>query len=1036
MSDNPAHSAPSTSHKDDKAAIQASASLLHALSIQHIVHYTQQNHALTPSEDAIEWVLHRWPNTQEARRQVTETTLGDIRQQWTHQPARLKSNYQNALTAILLYLHHALGWEIPKTEEKKLVDRDAKLFENITSHAHAAYRLLQGYNTFLETFYQKRTPLSQEQVALIVALEVAPLPIDYLHHILTSPDCIEIVDNRLYLRLIHIQGRQSKGRPDKEADDASFTRYHLPLSVYRALTTFYEQKAATLSHASTGLNLFRDRLYAFTVQLLTGAETPSRMRASPHLCSKRQLHFLFQAVWYYRDDVVPTLLKDIAYPTRHVAYELQSPCIPNQKKQIDDIYTQTWDDKWYEKIETGKKERWPHQTLLNDFKRNGTKPTNYKVTQWQVHNVLPQLAALFVRSLILFGGKRVKNLGDSTLTQYSGLKKILEPFPLSFESSQSHDELMAWAHSTYARLTTPSSQQKLRRFFEFLTTQDLTDHINLNELHNPTVPINVDANFISIDALHQIVHALVSNTKGHFLQRLFSASAVILAYFGKLRRGEIIRLRIKDIWPAKKDVTNNGQDKDNDRDKDKDNNQYFTLHITQTKEGKTKSRQSRWVHVYLPPEFATLIRMCIKLKPKLSARAGMTSRSPQMPLIGFENESTTSRQLHYLFPATKAIKAICGEGARFHHLRHSGAFVSLLQSLHFINYAVDVDMGLPPKLHALMTQEVLKEQFQHWLELQDTLSLNDNVLFEELIREIGHKHYATTRKHYVHGIDWLYPFYRKAGNQKESKHYTRAELCWLLGLKKGSNDLSRRIAKLDAQYAQLSTEEKKHYPLLFSEEALRNHLFPPKLKGQPNTVATLHLTTLLTELYDKALRANQPDCHSFPRIQHSLLKTLFCQQYNHNEDRFLISDISTIWAYSNKHKPEVSRKKWEKAIGKVKHMALIDGDGEPHILIKMSTNQKDGTLFREAFKVPELQFFHSTFNLMVNEKTDPIRQEKNIRKHFADEKDTLLITKKREGSTALHITLSLRESITLAPQTVHYIYEYLTYFQTHTQQAS
>lgn len=350
---------------------------------------------------------------------------------------------------------------------------------------------------------------------------MAPLPIDYLHHILTSPDCIEIVDNRLYLRLIHIQGRQSKGRPDKEADDASFTRYHLPLSVHRALTTFYEQKAATLSHASTGLNPFRDRLYAFTVQLLTGAETSSRMGASPHLCSKRQLHFLFQAVWYYRDDVVPTLLKDIAYPTRHVAYELQSPCIPNQKKQIDDIYTQTWDDKWYEKIETGKKERWPHQTLLNDFKRNGTKPTNYKVTQWQVHNVLPQLAALFVRNLILFGGKRVKNLGDSTLTQYSGLKKILEPFPLSFESSQSHDELMAWAHSTYARLTTPSSQQKLRRFFEFLTTQDLTDHINLNELHNPTVPINVDANFISIDALHQIVHALVSNTKGHFLQRLF-----------------------------------------------------------------------------------------------------------------------------------------------------------------------------------------------------------------------------------------------------------------------------------------------------------------------------------------------------------------------------------------------------------------------------------------------------------------------------------------------------------------------------------
>ena len=207
MSDNSSHCAPSTCHKDDKVDIRASSSLMRALSIDHIVYYAQQNSALTPLEDAIKWVLHRWPKTQQAHRQVTEATLNDIRQQWTHQPAKLKANYQ----------------------EKKLVDHDAKLFENITSHACASYHLLQGYNTFLETFYKKRTPLSQEQVALIVALEVAPLPLDYLHQILTSPDCIEIVDNHLYLRLIHIQGRQSKGRPDKEADDASFTRYHLPL---------------------------------------------------------------------------------------------------------------------------------------------------------------------------------------------------------------------------------------------------------------------------------------------------------------------------------------------------------------------------------------------------------------------------------------------------------------------------------------------------------------------------------------------------------------------------------------------------------------------------------------------------------------------------------------------------------------------------------------------------------------------------------------------------------------------------------------
>ncbi len=1024
MSDNASRSAPSATREDDETGIKSFSPLLGTLSAQQIAQYAQQNHALTPSEEAIEWVLHHWPKAQEIRRHVTESTLRNIRQQWTHQPARLKTNYQNALTAILLYLYHALGWEVPQTEEKKLVDHDAKLFENITAHAHTAYRLLQGYNASLEILYKERHPLSQEQVALMVALEVAPLPLDYLHRILISPDCIEIVDNRLYLRLIHPQDHQHKTHKGKEAEKTSFTRYHLPLSVYRALTIFYEQKTDTLSHASLGLDPLRDRLHAFIGQLITDADPSPMVGTSTQSCSKTQLHFLFQAVWYYRDDVVPTLLKDIAYPARHVAYALQKPLIPNQKKQLDAIYTQTWDDKWYEKVTHSKKEQWPHQKLLNDYISTRAKPTDYEVTRWQRHNVLPQLASLFVKNLILYGGERVQNLSDSTLTQYSGLTKILQSSPLSFEASQNHDELMAWAHHTYATLTTPSSQQKLHRFFKFLTTQDLTDHINLNELHNPIVPIHVDANFISIDALDQIIHALVSHKKGHFFQRLFSASAVILAYFGKLRRGEIVRLRIKDIWAAKHISSHHGQD----------DNQCFTLNITQTREGKPKSKQSRLVHIYLPPEFATLIRMCIQLKPRLSTRGGIVSRSPQMPLIGFEGESTTSRQLHYLLPATKAIKAICGEDARFHHLRHSGAFVYLLQSLHFISHDVDTEMGLPARLQPLMTQDVLKMQFQHWLELQDTMSLNDNVLFEEFTREIGHKHYATTRKHYVHGIDWLYPFYRKGGNQKKEKHYTRVELCWLLGLKIGSNDLSRRIAKLDTRYAQLSAEEKKHYSLLLSEDSLRDHLFSQKPSTKPTAVTTPPLTTLLTELLDKALRANQPDCDPFPSVQHSLLKTLFCRQFNRCQDRFLFSDISTIWAHSNKHKPELSHKKWEKAIRKVKNMALIDDDGKPHIFVKMSTNQKDGALFRDAFKVPELQFFHATFNLRVNEKTDPTRQKNNIREGFADEKDTILVTKQHGGSTELHITLSPRNNITLAPQTMHDIYEYLTYFQTHTPQ--
>ncbi|WP_146144316.1 hypothetical protein [Photobacterium sp. GB-1] len=127
---------------------------------------------------------------------------------------------------------------------------------------------------------------------------------------------------------------------------------------------------------------------------------------------------------------------------------------------------------------------------------------------------------------------------------------------------------------------------------------------------------------------------------------------------------------------------------------------------------------------------------------------------PTTPLLGFENESMTSRQLHYLLPFTKALKVLWGNNVRFHHLHHSGAHWLMYQGLLLSLGWDDSPFCIGNATQAMLTKQACQERFHFWLEGHDFSHINDGLLLFDVIGEqLGHSHYATTRWSYLHGIE-------------------------------------------------------------------------------------------------------------------------------------------------------------------------------------------------------------------------------------------------------------------------------------------
>tara|TARA_R110002050_G_scaffold190109_1_gene324730 strand:- start:1492 stop:4422 length:2931 start_codon:yes stop_codon:yes gene_type:complete len=926
-----------------------------------ICDYFCRNSTKCATKDDLKWVFERWLPLMDSAKpseQIKTLTLNEINaiNKFIKTVSTGKQrHYKLALVNIVTYLGDVLHWQLPEVKELPWEDQDLIWFSKINHCADEAFQVLDAYSQSKVALFNQRCQPSAEFVALAIAMEVAPFSIHYLTSIINDPNCVIIEDTETYLKVDHLGGlNKQKG----EDDDVFFTRYHLPLFVYRLLCDYQKEPIKGLT---------TQKLHKRLNQLIE--DEPFYLTAKPVW----HWQHLFQAVWNYRDNVVPTLLKDISYPERHVAFVKIETTLKDTRQQLKSIYDYDWRAPLSGSSTSQSQENdWPHKRLLSN--KHVDKQLDCRLSEFEQHNILPAMLYRYTQELIEHGGVNKSVLADNTIYNYTTLQSKLTSHPLSYANAIDEEALQLWAHRVYYSLENDRSRLYMLYFFRFMRHQAITDGIDLTEFDAPTSCSSVDAYRLSLEELHDITDALLTHQDGHPLQRLFCAVSGILAYFAMLRRGEILRLRIQDIHCLP------------------NHPQCFRIYIRKTEEGTTKEHKARTVHTVIPEELAKLVRIVL-------ANKAMCDVSE--PLIGFTDESYHSRQLNYLLPLTKAIKAIAGHHVRFHHLRHSGVHLFMQQALHMA-------YGLAPQLtttsaalQRLLTEEVVNARFDYWLEGHHFSQCNDNLLFDEVCKQIGHENYATTRWSYLHSIDWLYPFYRLGYGALQPREYSHAELKYILNLTPSSNDLSRQLALISPKYRDKTLAQKQNSAISLTENQLRRHLLGSKrssLNAIPSNIAWG------TSYDEVAFDFTKRWLGSLSATPNNFIFYLFLEMRKAKQLNWPL--LSQIWHQSGRHLYTDISKAQMTTLSNLPAPTISTNEAGQALTLTLACNVKNSRHFAAVFRQPQWQWLRPSFTLTINRKTAKNIQLSRLKQYFAKALEEIKVKKQSEGDSHLTITLT------------------------------
>ncbi|MGF1689262.1 hypothetical protein L4C36_21760 [Photobacterium japonica] len=940
-----------------------------------IVEYFAHQGGTCARPDAILWVLQHWPELESGERTVTPTMLSTLYALIRSVPTGKQRLYRQAFNDVLLYLAQACQWSLPDSKTALLHDNDLLWFERITEQAQFAEQLMQHYDHAKAHFLRHRPALEPAWVALVIALEVGPISLHYLAAILNDPQSIDTAQFGLTIKVTHL------GQPSSQQETPAFTRYGLTPFAYRVLSAYYRLHAPALSVKGLvkQLNLWVNAHCHDPPphSVLAPTSLPTRSTA--------QWHHAFQILWHYRDDLPPTLLKDMANPSRHVGFNSHAPSSAYTRRALARLYDQDWDKTWFEGLTPStRRSDWPHLELLRQYARQGRRGcdsdtcNSYAPPRWEASNVLPVLFYHYTDDLIRYGGVKKALLSASSIRKYTGIYEKLTAMPLRYADAIDPSALMAWAHRAYDALESDTHRLMLLYFFRSLRHHPLTDHFDLSAFSPPTLPIQVDAFRISVSELHDVIHALLTQPGATPFQSLFSCLGAMLGYFAMLRRGEILRLRLKDIYCHP------------------DHKQRFRLTLTSTVEGDTKNRRTRIVYTVIPEELAHLLRIALYIKASCPA---------DTPLIGYEGEKMSSRQLHYLLPVTRALKALLGPAVRIHHLRHSGAHLLYLQGMALLYPVQPTALNADPHTQRLLTSTVCQQRFDYWLEGRDFTQMNDNLIFDVMGKQLGHAHYATTRLSYLHGVEWLRPII-----QPDGKPYSHSELRYVLGLSPTSNDISRQLSRLSADYANRPLAQKKGSPVMLSEQVLSRAVLKHPQPAPTNMAAYDEIQTAYDELWQQ----------QFLKQHHFLgQRTLDMLKKSHLN----FSELSALWQHAGRHAHAPLTKPQQTALNTLKASMTALCHTPQAITIELACNQKNATAFTTLIRQPQWQWLAIHFVLICTRKINASRQLAIAQQGFARRGEAVTQKKIATGQSRLAITLSpnIAADASLMPLLLRYL---------------
>ncbi|CAM3157456.1 site-specific integrase [Vibrio rarus] len=882
---------------------------------------------------------------------------------------------KRALNHVLLYLEQVCQWQLP--EQKAHVYRDHKhqWLVQVMKHAQLGGALFGHYQR--APWAERVKTLSACELISLLAIEVAPLPLATWLAVLRRDRSkskgkgkgkkprIEVIDDRLTLALWH---------PIKHKQQLlSFTRYALTPVAYVALQHYWRRRQPSHRVSEPALLAGLDDMVR---ALVPGNPLLARTYAKP--ITARQWHLAMQAIWHCKHQYPPELLFDMAVPSRHCAFHPVLPSKAHTREALKQLYVLPRHANSSGSVPSARKRgaQWPHRALLKRSKDEPRASLKAQLAaespiEWPFDDVVPALMYLFTRELIVHGGAICPNLGHNTLYKYTGIYSKL-PRPLSYLEASDPHKLDDWAKTAFESQENEAQQWLVYNFLRSVSQQALTDHLDVSQFECPTLPKNVDAYRLRTDHVHHAAHHLLESDHGTHLQRLCSAVALLLGFYGALRRGEVLRLRLQDVMRPSATGT------------------QFRLNITQTLEGKTKNRQSRFVFVVMPESAANLVALLIQIKQ---------SCAPHTPLIGFEGETLSSRERHYLYPVTQVLKALYGNQVRFHHLRHSGAHLLFLQG---ISLACDFHShahcdGMSEEL---LTKEACEARFAFWLEEKPFSQMNDGILLDVMSDQLGHRYYATTRQSYLHGAEWLPECF------SHPKAYKICALQALLGKRTAAYLLSHpKVAK------QLSQAPSGQDVVTLSQNMLIDALLTTpsgrrlRYYYAPDTPAIYGSNELVREWDNRALYNSYQTHYASARAKgvtaldwqtRELLTAL-----QDGSERF--SDISVFWQRCGQHRSFGLSNRQRTALCE---LGPITVTGARTFTVSFACNQKNSEAFNALFRSHLLACFDVSFHLAQNRKQPPERKLALIKRRYARGSEPITVETVPCGSSRFTVTFT------------------------------
>jgi len=946
------------------------------LTAQSIITYREELGMDCEETSNLQWVCDLINSLNINERALSKEQLNDINKRIKSIPTGKQRVLLSALDHVLFYLKEICNWQLPEVKEQAFTDESTMWLFSIHEKNLLASQCFARYESQRESFMDKRWH-DLGWVLLVLNFEVAPLHLSYWQRILSTPTCIEFFEGQFTLKVSHPKPISSYADEDK----ASFTRYPLPVFPLRVLLNFYKylpEKALTTKSLLDAINRWVD-----TEPYYFAAMSPAEWLRT------------FQSFWHHHYAVPPKLLRDLSAPMRHVSPLDSTECyaIDTVKEKL--LFIPPLNNAVIGAEKKALADAWPHKKLIKyhkqSSKENSTKPT---APAWGTDNVIPKLFYHYTDELFNEGGVHKKTLLSQSIDRYTNFYKSLNP--LSFDDATNPETLHRWAHKEFDRLDEKTTPWHLYNFLRSASHQELTDELDLEQFERPELPSLVDPFCLNVSQINSTVELLLSSKNGDAMQRLFASIAVILGYYGAMRRGEVLRLCLGDITivnPQKK--------------------QLFSIVIRNTPEGTTKNKKTRIITVFMPEPAAKLIRILLKIK---------TGCDETKPLLGFEYESIGLRSSYYIYPVTQALKALFGPKVRFHHLRHGGAELLYLQGLHLAYQRQGCHLSSilqDEATEAMLSKESCLARFDFWLEGRLFDKMNAGLLLDVIAKQHGHSSYATTRRHYLHGMEKTIALFKPVYRQ-----YSRAELRYIYDIPVGSNDISRILDSLSQEHSLLSSEDKKQFQPELTESQIIKKLKLNTLIGgkvtttnkQPSTFnkcdfKTLWESSLPEDFIDK-------NTNTFNYFCQKVFKAL-----NNKTLDFKTANIQWRQLAKGQYFNFVSKElKALKTLGKPK-IILQKPQGKSHtetlnIQFSCVCNQKTLQAFKTICHKGSLKHYTATFLLIQNRKSLNSNKLNMVKNQFLRKDDNFNWHKTPGGNTQLIITLKTLIPSTLLAQTL------------------